>query len=150
MKKVSGSLTLLQDTDVDAFDSDNYYSIYIYSNACAFSSTKYWSSVSGISYPYASGENAGKYPNLNDKTTYPLGSATSIITTAEDYGESLDATGRLMTYEEANQLKISNSTIIYGQYESGKYLNYWLGSAYGSGGVWRVFGGEQQLGRQHM
>ena len=51
-------------------------------------------------------------------------------------------TGRLMIYEEANGLKTSNSTIIYGQYESGKYLNYWLGSAKYSGYyvVWEVRG----------
>ncbi len=95
------------------------------SNPCAFSSTNYWDPDGKLSYPL---EN-GKYPNLNDKTTYPLGTATSIVTTAEAYGESLDVTGRLMTYEEANVLKDVNSTILYGKYETGKFLNYWLGSA---------------------
>ena len=111
-------------------------------NTCAFSSTYYWDPHRELSYPLAN----GKYPNLNDKTTYPLGSATSIVTTAEAYGESLDVTGRLMTYEEASGLETSNSTIIYGRYESGKYLNYWLGSAYRGYSVWYVYGYDGTLG----
>ena len=82
-------------------------------NACAFSSTNYWSSVSGIAYPDAN----GKYPDLNDETKYPKGNATSIVTTAKAYGTSLGVTGRLMTYEEANAFEGINSTILYGQYE---------------------------------
>ena len=45
-----------------------------------------------------------------------------------------------MTYEEANQLKTSNSTIIYGEYEEGGFLNYWLGSAYSDDCAFGVFG----------
>ena len=102
-------------------------------NECAFSSTNYWKDVSGITYPDAS----GKYPDLNDETKYPKGDATSIVTTARKYGESLGTTGRLMTYEEANTLKTTNSEILYGN-KDGKILSYWLGSVYNSGNVWSV------------
>ena len=107
------------------------------SNPCAFSSTKYWDPDGKLSYPL---EN-GKYPNLNDKTTYPLGTATSIVTTAEDYGKSLNSTGRLITYEEAEALGNVNLTILYGKYETGKFLRYWLGSAKSNiGSVYGVLG----------
>ena len=50
-----------------------------YTNACVFSSINYSSSVSGIAYPDTT---TGKYPDLNDEDTYPIGNATSIITVA--------------------------------------------------------------------
>ena len=93
-------------------------------------------------------ENNGKYPDLNNKSKYPLNGATSIITIAEEYGETLGATGRLMTYEEAQIFKDVNSTILYGKYESGKFINYWLGSAYSDNSVWYVYGGGAEMGGQ--
>ena len=110
-------------------------------NTCAFSSTYYWDADGKLTYPL---EN-GKYPNLNDKITYPLGTATSIVTTAEDYGKSLNSTGRLITYEEAKVLVNVNSTILYGKYETGKSLNYWLGSVSDSYNVWLVNGERDSL-----
>ena len=92
------------------------------SNPCAFSSTAYWNSVSGIAYPDAD----GKYPDLNDETKY--GSGSPVIAKAKAYGASLKATGRLMTYEEAEALKTDYSEILYGN-KDGNKLNYWLGSA---------------------
>ena len=137
LKKENGNITLKQDTDGDTFDEDTY----MYSNACAFSSTNYWDPDGELSYPDTT---TGKYPDLNDKSKYPLGSATSIITIAEEYGESLGATGKLMTYEEASILNNKSNdikNILYGKYESGKFINYWLGSAdYDVDYVWSVDG----------
>ena len=94
------------------------------SNGCAFSSTNYWSSVSGIAYP----DTNGKYPDLNNEAKYGTGS--SVIAKAKAYGASLGVTGRLMTYEEAEKLNTDHySTILYGTYKEGLYLNYGLGSA---------------------
>ena len=83
----------------------------------AFSSTNYWSSET-------------EYPLDLNNYTIPA-DATSIITTAKDYGANLGGTGRLMTYEEAIALQTANSDILYGRNgkSSGTYLNYWLGSA---------------------
>ena len=107
------------------------------SNLCAFSSTNYWNSVSGIAYPDST---TGKYPDLNDETKYPKGDATSIVTTAKEYGSKLGATGRLMTYEEADTLRTTaNTDILYGN-KDGKKLNYWLGSAHNYSSVWSVYG----------
>ena len=142
LKKENGNITLKQDTDVDTFDEDTY----AYSNACAFSCTNYWDPDGELSYPDTT---TGKYPDLNDKSKYPLGSATSIITIAEEYGESLGATGKLMTYEEASILNNKSDdikNILYGKYESGKFIKYWLGSAFsGSGDVWNADGDYSEL-----
>ena len=113
-------------------------------NSCAFSSTGYWSSVEGIAYPDAD----GNYPNLNDVDKYPIGSATSIITKAKAYGAKFGVTGRLMTYEEANELEKKYSEILYGKYKEGSYLNYWLGSADSGDVVWGVYGGYNFFLRQ--
>ena len=104
------------------------------SNECAFSSTAYWSSVSGIAYPDAD----GKYPDLNNETKYGRGS--DVIAKAKAYGEALGVTGRLMTIEEANVLETPNySEILYGN-KDGNGLNYWLGSASSEEHVWIVTG----------
>ena len=105
------------------------------SNPCAFSSTAYWSSVEGIAYP----DTNGKYPDLNNEAKYGTGS--SVISKAKAYGASLKATGRLMTYEEAQALETDDySNILYGKYKEGSCLNYWLGSANSEGSVWDVVG----------
>ena len=104
-------------------------------NYCAFSSTNYWSSVSGIAYPDSTTK---KYPDLNDVEKYPIGSATSIITKAKAYGETLGVTGRLMTYEEAKALETNYSEILYGKNTEKGYLHYWLGSAVMKNSVWYV------------
>lgn len=124
LKKEGKEITLKQDTTGEM-------------NRCAFSSADYWSSVSGIAYP----DTNGKYPDLNNEVKYPIGNATSIITTAKAYGESLGAKGRLMTVEEVIALggKIeSNSTS-----DCPDFINtqaFWLGSAIGEKTVWHVFG----------
>ena len=101
------------------------------SNGCAFSSTNYWSSVSGIAYP----DTNGKYPDLNNEAKYGTGSL--VIAKAKAYGASLKATGRLMTYEEAEALRTDYSEILNGN-KDGNKLYYWLGSAYDENGAWYV------------
>ena len=97
------------------------------SNECVFSSTNYWSSVSGIAYPDAD----GKYPDLNDVEKYPIGSETSVITKAQEYGNKIfGVPGKLLTYEEACKLDTQDySDILYGTYAKDGCLKYWLGSA---------------------
>jgi len=101
-------------------------------NTIAFSSTNYWSSIEGITYPY----------NLNNTAT---SANTDAIAIAKAYGTAKGGEGRLMTYEEANELKDTNSTMIYGTNTTAGYLNFWLGSAYDTGIVWRVYGRSSSL-----
>ncbi len=100
-------------------------------NICDFSSTNYWSSVSEITYP----------ADLNDEEKYSIPKGkTSIITKAKAYGSSLGAKeGRLMTYDEAKELKTVNLDILYGT-KDGKKLNYWLGTVSSEYGIWHVNG----------
>lgn len=89
-----------------------------------FSTTNYWSSIDGITYPY----------NLNNTTT---SADTDVIAIARMYGTAKGGTGRLMTYEEAKKLKDTNNLSILNG-------NYWLGSAGGTfdgiDRVWVVIG----------
>ena len=101
-------------------------------NTVAFSSTNYWSSIEGITYPY----------NLNNTAT---SANTDAIAIAKAYGTAKGGEGRLMTYEEANELKTTNSTMIYGTNTTAGYLNYWLGSADNDGYVWIVRGRQRPL-----
>lgn len=101
--------------------------------ACAFSSTNYWSS-SFTSSPF----------NLNDFIGY---TATDAIGKAKSYGRSKGAvSSRLLSYEEANALKAKESsnekikTMYRGTANTGGYLDYWLGSASNTRGVWFVDG----------
>ena len=112
LKKESEKITLKQD-ETEA------------NNSCAFSSTNYWS-------------NETNYPLDLNNYSIPKGE-TSIVTIAKEYGESLGATGRLLSYEEANALKTENSTILCGEYD-GKSLDYWLGNANSNVLVWIVMG----------
>ena len=94
-------------------------------NTIAFSSTNYWSSIEGITYPY----------NLNNTAT---STDTDAIAIAKSYGTAKGGEGRLMIYEEANELKDTNSEMIYGTNTTARYLNFWLGSAVDSLSVWFV------------
>ena len=96
-------------------------------NTIAFSGTNYWSSIEGITYPY----------NLNNTAT---SANTDAIAIAKAYGTAKGGEGRLMTYEEANELKDINSEMIYGTNTTAGYLNSWLGSAGSADGVWVVRG----------
>ena len=97
-------------------------------NPCAFSSTNYWSSET--SYP----------ADLNDTEKYPIPEGeTSIVIIAKSYGESLGATGRLMTLEEVEALGGSRDE--YSTLGCPDFINstdYWLGSAYSYQRVWDV------------
>ena len=103
-------------------------------NEYGFSRTAYWSSVSGITYPV----------DLNDVEKYPIPDTDtiSVIKKAKTYGEDVLGAkeGRLMTYEEAQELQQANYLeILYGNKEGNK-LNYWLSSARSERDVWTVFG----------
>ena len=102
--------------------------------ACVFSSTNYWSN-SFTSTPF----------NLNDFIGY---TATDAIGKAKSYGRSKGAvSSRLLSYEEANELRTKESsnakikTMFRGTANSADgFLQYWLGSAFDAYGVWYVFG----------
>ena len=102
--------------------------------ACAFSSTNYWNS-SFTSSPF----------NLNDFIGY---TATDAIGKAKSYGRSKGAvSSRLLSYEEANALKLKSSsnskikTMFSGTANTANgYLRYWLGSASNTSFVWYVTG----------
>ncbi len=105
---------------------------------CAFSSAPYWES-SFTSSPF----------NLNDFIGYK---ATDAIGKAKNYGRSKGAvSSRLLSYEEANALKLKASsntkidTMLCGKANTNGYLGYWLGSADKLGYVWCVFGRDGSL-----
>ena len=108
--------------------------------ACAFSSINYWRR-SYMSSPF----------NLNDFIGY---TATDAIGKAKSYGRSKGAvSSRLLSYEEANALKAKkdSNTKIDAMYRgtantANGYLDYWLGSAYDTNYVWRVYGHSGSLG----
>ena len=121
-------VTLLAEKNIDTTTMKQSDS----SNIIAFSSTNYWSSIEGKTYPY----------NLNNTAT---SANTDAIAIAKAYGTAKGGEGRLMTYEEANELKTTNSTMIYGTNTTAGYLNYWLGSAYSTDSVWFVRGDDGSL-----
>ena len=97
---------------------------------CKFSTSNYWKDEPlPTSSPYL---NLNTYLAVqNDK-----GSA---VYKSNNYAKSLGAIGgRLLTYEEANNLKDSYSDIIYVTYGKSKF--YWLGSADDANNVWNVNG----------
>ena len=111
--------------------------------ACAFSSTKYWSS-SFTSDPF----------NLNDFIGY---TATDAIGKAKSYGRSKGAvSSRLLSYEEAKALRAKAFfnkkiyTMLWGKANTNGYLQYWLGSAGSTDGVLRVSGGSNYLGEAYF
>ena len=105
-----------------------------------FSNTTYW--LSETSYPL----DLNKYTDKTDAEKTNMGVvSTDAIEIARAYGESLDVKGRLMTYEEVKALENVNSTILYGQYETGKYLSYWLGSVSHDDDVYFVSGSDSSL-----
>ena len=122
--------------------------------ACAFSSTNYW-----LDTWNSKSTTAEKRLNLNIEPTIPTegDNAQSVsnnaILRAREYGRNLGVTGRLLTYDEANTLKSTMSTIIYGKYTGDEkvgtdgWLLYWLGSASGNSSafVWYVSGDNSGL-----
>ena len=97
---------------------------------CVFSTSNYWK-----------GENLPtSIPYLNLNTYLAVrNDAGSAVYKANNYAKSLGAIGgRLLTYEEAIILKNSYKDIITVTYGKSKY--YWLGSAYNTNYVWRVYG----------
>lgn len=102
---------------------------------CEFSTIYYWNDETPpTSSPYL---NLNTYLAVqNDK-----GSA---VYKANNYAKSLGAIGgRLLTYEEAKNLKDSYSDIIYVTYGESKY--YWLGSVHNTFYVWGMNGSDGRL-----
>ena len=80
--------------------------------------------------------------SLNDDATI-IADTTSAVYYARKYAEQItgnEEDGRLMTHDEANTLKASYSSMIYGTETTAGYLNYWLGSALNTDSVWSVVG----------
>ena len=97
-------------------------------NTIAFSSTNYWSSIEGITYPY----------NLNNTAT---SANTDAIAIAKVYGTAKGGEGRLMTVDEVVALggDRENSTTE----NCPSWINssgFWLGSADSSNNVRFVYG----------
>ena len=85
--------------------------------------------------------------SLNDDATI-IADTTSAVYYARKYAEQItgnEEDGRLMTHDEANTLKASYSSMIYGTETTAGYLNYWLGSAGYTNRVWSVFGGSSDF-----
>lgn len=91
----------------------------------AFSSTNYWSSISGITYPY----------DLNNTAT---SADTDAIAKARAYGTAKGGTGRLMTVGEVKDITGLTDAGTISSPDWIKTTNYWLGSAFGASYVWRV------------
>lgn len=94
----------------------------------AFSSTNYWSSISGITYPY----------DLNNTAT---SAERDAIAKAKAYGTSKGGTGRLMTVGEV--VALGGDMDNYDSSACPSWINssnYWLGSAYSAYFVWDVNG----------
>lgn len=98
----------------------------------AFSSTNYWSSIEGITYPY----------NLNGVETSV---STDVINIAKAYGTSKGGEGRLMTVEEAFEITGLTSNGEINSPDWIKATNYWLGSADNPYYVWYVYGEDSSL-----
>lgn len=93
-------------------------------SAVVFSASTYWTCPT--TYQGRCVENDGK------NTPYNLNGIDNSVATAvnfaKKYGEKLGGTGRLMTYEEATELKASNGDLLY-KAGDGATIKYWLGSA---------------------
>ncbi len=121
-------VTLLAEKNIDTTtmaQSDSAGSV-------AFSSTKYWSSIEGITYPY----------NLNGVETSV---STDVINIAKAYGTKKGGEGRLMTVEEAYEITGLTSSGTINSPDWIKSTNFWLGSAYNAKCVWFVNGGRSRL-----
>ena len=100
----------------------------------AFSSTNYWSSISGITYPY----------DLNNTAT---SADTDAIAKARAYGTAKGGTGRLMTVGEV--VALGGDMDNYDSSACPSWINssnYWLGSASSASSVWYVYGEYSSLG----
>ena len=98
-------------------------------NKIAFSSTNYWSSIEGITYPY----------NLNNSAT---SANTDAIAIAKAYGTAKGGEGRLMTVDEVVALGGDKEKATTENCPS--WINssgFWLSFANGTNYVWFVLGG---------
>ena len=118
------NVTLLAEKNIDTTTMAQSDS----ANTIAFSSTNYWSSIEGITYPY----------NLNNTAT---SANTDAIAIAKVYGTAQGGEGRLMTVDEVVALggDRENSTTE----NCPSWINsssFWLGSADSSNNVRFVYG----------
>ena len=103
----------------------------------AFSSENYWGSGTG----YNIVEPEPSLDSVTGKLTLPESHIAAKL--AFDYGVELGGTGRLLTYNEANNLVNMNSyieNIVYGKYEESDGLRYWLASPYSNDSVYILNG----------
>ena len=85
-------------------------------NPCAFCSGDAWNAAN-----VADGDDLNNKESIKSETT-------SAVHIAGNYGAALGGTGRLILYDEVTALASAYPTILYGQYETGDYLNFWTGS----------------------
>ena len=85
-------------------------------NSVSFASSYYWASTA-TSYPYDLTETG--VPSQEHYAAYA----------AYQYGTKFGGTGRLLTYTEANTLKDSYGSIVWGKDTEDGWLMYWLGTA---------------------
>ena len=126
----------------EQYDKNATYSTY----GRVFSSTNYWSSVSGITYPYDLQNPAERLDLIPSTDT----TANNAILCAQAYGTKKGVTGRLMTEAEADAMVSSNSAIMYGKWTDGTgptqgWLRWWLGAAGSTNVVWYVGGSSSRL-----
>ena len=135
IKKSSASeekVTLLAEKNIDTTTLNQSDS----AGTVAFSSTNYWKSIEGITYPY----------NLNGVETSV---STDVINIAKAYGTAKGGEGRLMIVEEVVALGGSmdeNSTESCPSWIN--TANFWLGSARDTYLVWYVVGEDSRLFRR--
>ncbi len=118
-------VTLLAAKNIDTTTMLQSYS----AGTVAFSSTNYWSTIEGITYPY----------DLNNTAT---SADTDAIAKARAYGTAKGGTGRLMTVEEV--VALGGDMDNYDSSACPSWINtsnYWLGSADNPNFVWNVSSG---------
>ena len=88
-------------------------------------STGYWDAIQGITYPY----------DLND-----IESDRAIaVNKAKAYGTSKGGRGRLLTYDEAYNLKDKIESIVFGTYSELGDIRYYLATAQNYQNVYYLF-----------
>ena len=120
--KTDETVTLLAEKNIDITTLKQTDS----TGTVAFSSTNYWSSIVGITYPY----------NINEIETNV---STDVINIAKAYGTAKGGIGRLITLEEV--VALGGNTDANSTSECPSWINtsnYWLGSAGYSDGMWNI------------
>lgn len=144
----SDELTLLSKYTIDIanLEQDNNNAT---QNTIAFSSSYYWATTC-----------TDTFVTCNIIETNSSRDDQSAAYYAALYGEKIGGKGRLMTYDELSDLVTlsddtfplisgDNADMIVGTNSANNFLNYWLGSAYGTGYAWAVLGSINSLARNY-